>query len=64
MRSTERGEGEVMGGGSGGMREGIKKKENEVVHYRLWSLLPLSAHYFCYLQRKDISLFLGGGESV
>ncbi len=61
-----------MQGGEGGGMEGVGgesekelKKENEVVHYRLWSpLLPLSAHYFCYLQRKDISLFLGGGVCV
>ena len=63
--------GNRRGGGMGEVTVGGKseeelKEENEVVHYRLWSpLLPLSAHYFSsYLQRKDISLFLGGGVCV
>lgn len=55
------------GGGRGWGRNQRRnlKKENEVVHYRLWSPpLPLSAHYFSYLRRKDISLFFGGGVYV
>lgn len=63
MRKCVGDSGMKRGGGGRGRNQRELKKQNEVVHYRLWSPpLPLAAHYFrSYLRRKDISLFLGGG---